>query len=229
MRADKGNVTVVMRNQVYKETMNSMLKDNNTYKKIETDPLKELQKSTFKLTDNWRLKCYLGNNIKRKEIITANTNLARIYGSPKIDKINYPLRPVVSCINTTTFSLVKALKKILFDSLPKPKSFVKNSIFIRNNIIEEIVLENHVFVSLDMSSLFTNVPLELVLKGIKKRWDYMSNFTKIPLDDFKNGISFLMDSTFFFKFNNAYYKQTFGTPIGSPISSILADIVMEDC
>ena len=29
-----------------------MLKDNNRYKKIETDPLKELRKSTFKLLHN---------------------------------------------------------------------------------------------------------------------------------------------------------------------------------
>ena len=40
-RVDKGNVTIVMRNEVYKETMNSMLKDNYRYKKIETDPLEE--------------------------------------------------------------------------------------------------------------------------------------------------------------------------------------------
>ena len=77
-RVDKGNVTIVMRNEVYKETMNSMLKDNYRYKKIETDPLEEWQKSTFKLLDNWRLKGYLGDIIERNDVITQKTNLASV-------------------------------------------------------------------------------------------------------------------------------------------------------
>ena len=55
-----------------------MLKDNNTYKENETDLLKELQNFTFKLLDKWRLKGYLGNNIKRKYIITENANLGTL-------------------------------------------------------------------------------------------------------------------------------------------------------
>ena len=36
-----------------------------------------------------------------------------------------------------------------------------------------------------------------------------------------------MDSTYF-KFDNKYYKQIFGTLMGSPISPIIADIVLPD-
>ena len=36
-----------------------------------------------------------------------------------------------------------------------------------------------------------------------------------------------MDSTYF-KFDNKYYKQIFGTPMGSPIFPIIADLVMQD-
>ena len=36
-----------------------------------------------------------------------------------------------------------------------------------------------------------------------------------------------MNNTFF-QFDNSYYKQSFGTPMGFPISSILADLVMQD-
>ena len=36
-----------------------------------------------------------------------------------------------------------------------------------------------------------------------------------------------MDNTYFL-FNNKYYKQSFVTPMGSPISGLFADLVMDD-
>jgi len=40
-------------------------------------------------------------------------------------------------------------------------------------------------------------------------------------------ISFVLSSTYF-TFNNKIYKQIFGTPMGSPLSPIIADLVMRD-
>jgi len=76
-------------------------------------------------------------------------------------------------------------------------------------------------------SLFTNVPLDLALNGIKNRWNHIERFTKIPKDEFISIIEFVLSSTFFM-FNDVIYKQTYGTPMGSPLSPIIADLVMQD-
>jgi len=87
--------------------------------------------------------------------------------------------------------------------------------------------EDHRLISLDVVSLFTNVPTNLIGNSIVKRWDHISRITKIPIEEFMLAVSLIIDSTYF-TFNNQYYKQIFGTPMGSPLSPILADMVLQD-
>ncbi|XP_020295370.1 uncharacterized protein LOC109860580 [Pseudomyrmex gracilis] len=84
-----------------------------------------------------------------------------------------------------------------------------------------------VLFSLDVVSLFTNIPLDLALDGVRKRWDSIKDHTKIPLDPFIRALEFVLSSTFF-DFNGITYQQTFGTPMGSPLSPIIVDIVLQD-
>jgi len=81
--------------------------------------------------------------------------------------------------------------------------------------------------SLDVTSLFTNVPIDRALESIDSRWDSISNNTSILLSDFKMAVEFVLSSTFF-TFNNICYKQIFGTPMGSPLSPVIADLVLQD-
>jgi len=81
--------------------------------------------------------------------------------------------------------------------------------------------------SLDVVSLFTNVPHEWAFESIERRWDLISGKTQIPKDEFMRAITLILNSTFF-AFKKIIYKQTFGTPMGSPLSPIIADLVLQD-
>jgi len=96
-----------------------------------------------------------------------------------------------------------------------------------NKLNGKLIDSDTALLSLDVVSLFTNVPTDLIGKSIVKRWDHIACNTALPLNEFLIAISLIINSTFF-TFNNKFFKQIFGTPMGSPLSPILADIVLQD-
>jgi len=84
---------------------------------------------------------------------------------------------------------------------------------------------DHVLASLDVVSLFTDIPMDLISKNIERRWDHITkNYYTV---EFLIAVNFILNSTFFI-FNQRFYKQIFDTPMGLPISSIVAEIVLQD-
>jgi len=59
------------------------------------------------------------------------------------------------------------------------------------------------------------------------KWEFISHNTLIPLQEFKDAVKFVLNSIFF-TFNNICYKQIYGTPMGSPVSLVIADLVLQD-
>ena len=89
-----------------------------------------------------------------------------LYGNPKVHKTvvnNTPkFRPILSAINTPTYSLAKYLNPIL-SPLTTNEFTAKNSF----DFAEEVVNYDHnlYMASLDVESLFTNIPLEETIKN----------------------------------------------------------------
>jgi len=106
-------------------------------------------------------------------------------------------------------------------------SYTKDSWSFVNNINRKIIEPHEIFVSLDVTFLFTNIPKELVMQGIENRWTDIQRNIKLNLTQMISAIDMVLCSTSF-AFNGRYYEQIYGSPMGSPLSPILADIVMED-
>ena len=87
--------------------------------------------------------------------------------------------------------------------------------------------KTHRIISLDVKSLYTNVGKRMVIKALEKRARQISKNTTVPFSEIIEATELLFDNTFF-QFDKEFYVQIFGTPMGSPISGLFADMVMED-
>ena len=80
-------------------------------------------------------------------------------------------------------------------------------------------------ISLDVTALFTNVPLQFVIQQLSKKAEGI--FTPpIPIQPFLKLIELCVDSTVF-TFDGKGFKQKFGVAMGSPLSPVLANLCME--
>jgi len=133
----------------------------------------------------------------------------------------------VSSINTALYPLASFLHKIIFNSLNHDEKRVKNSFELYKSLSNKTINDTDVLISLDVISLFTNIPQDLAIDSILNRWSLIRKNTNIPMEDFILAIKFVLSSTYF-TFNNIIYRQTFGTSMGCPLSPVIADIVLQD-
>jgi len=150
-----------------------------------------------------------------------------LYGLPKIHKIIVgncpPCRPILSAINTPTYKIAKFLVPILA-TLTKNEYTVQDSF----KFAEDIRKQNKKFVmaSLDVDSLFTNIPLDETIqicanelfKG-KKKTEKVNGLTKAQI----TALLKLATKQSFFLFNNNFYIQKDGVAMGNPLGPTLAN------
>lgn len=225
-RADKGNITVVMDQEEYRNKMQSLLNDTSTYKRISKYMSQLIQNKTNTMLMQWEKNKYIEEQTG-KFLRTYNGTIPKIYGLPKIHKPSCRLRPIVSYIGSPLYNLSKFKCNILNNIIGKTGRTVKNSYEFKSKIENTILPPGHSLISLDVISLFTNTPSDLVIQQIEKKWDSIKIHTSIPKSDFIKGIELILGSCYF-SYAGEFYQQIHGSPMGSPVSGTLSELVLEE-
>ncbi|XP_042202463.1 uncharacterized protein LOC121852562 [Callorhinchus milii] len=171
----------------------------------------------------------------RNSIITSSTSLIepskrpslkpsaarppRLYGLPKIHKEGTPLRPIVSMINSPTYKLARFLSDTLLPFTGKTSSAVLNSTQLVSMVKDMVLSPDDILVSFDVVSLFTKVPVPDTLTIIEDLVQHGLN------SDVPALVRHCLTNTYF-TWNGTFYKQNEGTPMGSPLSPVIANMFM---
>ncbi|KYN38511.1 hypothetical protein ALC56_07111 [Trachymyrmex septentrionalis] len=146
------------------------------------------------LLKRWKQLGFVENFVYNK--LNASNPVAHLaYGLPKIHKVGYPLRIIVSSVRSPLYNLASFLNDILHDSIPVANSFIKNNFHLTKHISNLAISQQSSFHLIERK-------------------------TNIPKREFFKVLELICNSTIFC-FNDKFYKQTFGVPMDSSLSPIV--------
>ncbi|CAF3457421.1 unnamed protein product, partial [Rotaria socialis] len=222
-KSDKGNNIVILNKSSYIEKIGILLSDHQVYEKLNSNPLKDTQRAF-----NNQLKDILGHNVSLIEKFRSKLPcMPYLYGLPKLHKEGTPFRPIISTVQSISYSLSKYLATSLSQFVGKISSshIVNSEHFV--NSIRNVNLNGKKLVSFDIVSLFTNVPLDSALTFLNR---FFSDEREMLLPLNKTVFFKLLKlalSINHFSFNGNYYKQNFGLSMGNPLSPVLSNLFLE--
>lgn len=161
-----------------------------------------------------------------RQLYPSGSKIGGIYGVAKVRKSGMPLRPIVSTIGTPQYALAKYLDKHLRQYIPRQHTVLSSHDFTDKLKYAHFHSTHCSVVSLDVISLYTNVPL---MKSIDLTVQYVfdkSNFCHLPFSRKELRELLIVANSEIFSFNNKLYKQIDGVSMGNPLAPLLADMFM---
>ena len=114
----------------------------------------------------------------------------------------------------------------MLSPLSESKYTIKDTKYFIEKIKKEHIPNDHLLVSFDVKSLFTNVPLdqtiEIILNRVYKKNEISTDMTKSEMKELLN----LCTKSVHFTFDGNIYVQNDGVAMGSPSGPVLANIFL---
>nr|VZI25339.1 unnamed protein product [Spirometra erinaceieuropaei] len=200
--ADERRSTVVLDRTGYNQKAKSLLEDRQSYVPCESDSIKtvtrEINATLLAMENSGAI-----SPIDRRMARPQETALARFYGLPKGHKEGAPLRPIVSLKDNPTYGLAKWLfQRLKFLTSDSNTTVSSSTQFLKDP--QDLAVET----------------IELLLRD-----EYDETENRLGHAQIIQLLKFCLKT--YFKFDGTIYEQVKGTLIGSPISGLIAEAVLQ--
>ena len=225
-KADKGGATVILDIEDYIKEAERQLHDTDTYETLEGDPTLMYNDIINNAIDKLKNE----NELTSKLALSLKTNkpkTPKFYTLPKIHKENNPGRPVVNSIESHTSKISKYVDFYLQPIAQHLPSYIKDtSHFLRKLNTTKEINPRSILVTLDVKSLYTNIPNEEGISAVKNAIA-RSTDSKISSKVITTFLWLILTLSNFV-FNGINYLQKLGVTMGSICSPSYANIFMGD-
>ena len=228
---DKGNGVVILDKNDYIKKCNDILSDTSKFEKLDCTQITDiiLKKRSSLQNYVYRYLHYDKNDeIDKKTydvLYDVGSSPGKFYGLVKVHKDGYPIRPVVSMINTPEYGLAKWLDTFIQPNIPNHYMLNSTEHFV--NVLKDFPFySGDKLVSFDVKSLYTNVPLKETVDIVTK-YVYSKEsvcIPPIPKTIFRKLLLKVTEGNFMF--NGECYKQVDGLAMGGPLGPSLANFFL---
>lgn len=219
IQADKSQQIVLIDYSEYIIKIKNVLQDLRAIE-IRKNPINSIITKTNKIIKNKNL-------IKPFDAdIPLYPDIPKLFCKIKTHKMDLPLRPIVSKCNAPTYLLEKKLANFLKPLIENSEHVIKSGYQLIEKIQGIKLPKTAKLYSLDIISLFPSIPLDVTYNLIIAKCQIMTGF--IPYINFIKEALNLIFTNNYFKIEGTIYKQSQGAPMGSPLSPLCAEILLQE-
>ncbi|XP_053383089.1 uncharacterized protein LOC128549717 [Mercenaria mercenaria] len=219
-----------MNTEDYKKEILRQLSDGKYYEKHKQDPKDNVLKNISTCIES--IEETNSNVTKEFDVFPESVRTPVFYVLPKIHKapdsnlpLNYPGRPNVSACSSPTENISKYLDYILKPHMINLPSYIKDTTdFIEKIKSFKFKSEATYLVTLDVSSLYTNIPHSDGIDACKYFLDEHCH-GRLKSDDVAKLIKLVLQNNYF-KFDENFYLQKMGTSMGSSMAPSYGSLFM---
>ena len=226
-KADKGSTVVVVNKSDYIEEGLKHLDDPNVYRKLTRDTTPEIYAFIMRFLKTLRWQGWIPRSFVDYCTPPEDYRTSQLYFLKKIHKNPMGIRPIVSSVNFVTENLSSFIDGWLNPLVTKLPSYVKDSPEFIKMIARMEIPEDAILVSIDVSSLYTNIPHE---EGIKACIEALTSCSdpdplQPPIEIIEEMLNIVLKNNVM-EFNGEFFLQLQGTAMGTKMAPAYANLFM---
>jgi hypothetical protein len=221
-KADKGRTIVIINKDWLIQKTEKFLKGNN-FTQLPKDPTHKYQRTL----QNTIPKCNkIIDQHQKKYLMQIKPQAPNMNVRIKLHKENEPIRPVVNNTQAPTYKIAKYRNKWLPSQIQLYNTYIThNSTQLATELKKLNINEYSRMITLDIKDLYVNIPIKEIIRitrnlMTKNMIDNTTVTQTITLLDTILSQNYLM-------FDNKYYQPNKGVAMGSPISALVAEILLQ--
>ena len=225
-KADKGGAVVIVDVKDYIKEAERQLHNTENYRKLQEDPTATNMKLVNDKIETFKKQRLINEKVPEGLKINDPKTL-KFYLRPKIHQEGNPGRAVVSSVNCHIANISKYVDYYLQPVVNEIPSYVKDTQdFLKNLEKVKYIPQESLLVTLDVKSLYANIPNNEGIKKSYEKYKEKTVSTKVIITFLSLILTLNIMIIFNLVFNCTHYLQTMGCAMGAICAPSYRNIVM---